>query len=57
MHGRDLRLGTVLAATIWVVLQLVGGYVVAHQLRHASALYGVFGLVLGMIAWLTPKLP
>ena len=50
--GRDLWIGAILAATIWQILQLVGGYIVAHQLRHASALYGVFGLVLGLIAWL-----
>lgn len=49
---RDLRLGAVLAAIIWQVLQAVGGYVVAHDLRHASSVYGTFGLVLGLIAWL-----
>lgn len=48
---RDLRLGAVLSAIIWQVLQYVGGYVVAHSLRHASALYGTFGLVLGLLAW------
>lgn len=50
--GRDLRTGAALAALIWQILQTLGGYVVAHQLRHASSLYGVFGLVLGLIAWL-----
>jgi membrane protein len=49
---RDLRTGAVLAAVFWQALQWVGGFVVAHQLRHASSLYGVFGLVLGLIAWL-----
>ncbi|MBR7837746.1 YihY/virulence factor BrkB family protein [Actinospica durhamensis] len=49
---RDLRLGAVLAAIVWQVLQAVGGYVVAHDLRHASSVYGTFGLVLGLIAWL-----
>lgn len=52
VRGRDLRTGAVLAALIWQVLQWLGGFVVAHQLRHASSLYGVFGLVLGLIAWL-----
>jgi membrane protein len=50
--GRNLRLGAILGAVIWQVLQWVGGLIVAHQLRHASSLYGVFGLVLGLIAWL-----
>ncbi|HEV2637648.1 MAG TPA: YihY/virulence factor BrkB family protein [Actinocrinis sp.] len=49
---RDLRLGAVLAAIVWQVLQAVGGYVVAHDLRHSSSVYGTFGLVLGLIAWL-----
>jgi hypothetical protein len=34
------------------VLQLAGTYIVGHSLAHSSALYGVFGLVLGLLAWL-----
>jgi YihY family inner membrane protein len=49
---RDLRLGALLSAIAWQVLQLLGGYVVARMLRHSSALYGVFGIVLGLLAWL-----
>lgn len=49
---RQLRLGAVLSAASWQVLQLVGGYVVGHTLRHGSALYGTFGVVLGLLAWL-----
>jgi uncharacterized BrkB/YihY/UPF0761 family membrane protein len=49
---RDLRLGALIAATAWQVLQLVGGYLVAHQLARSSSLYGTFGLVLGLLAWL-----
>ena len=48
---RELRLGAILSAVVWQVLQFVGGYVVAHSLRNASALYGTFGLVLGLLAW------
>jgi membrane protein len=48
---RQLRVGAILSAVVWQVLQFVGGYVVAHSLRHASALYGTFGLVLGLLAW------
>jgi membrane protein len=48
---RELRLGAILSAIVWQVLQFVGGYVVAHSLRNASALYGTFGLVLGLLAW------
>jgi membrane protein len=49
---RDLRLGAFTAAVAWQVLQLVGGYVISHALHRSSELYGTFGLVLGLIAWL-----
>lgn len=49
---RELRLGAVISAIVWQALQYLGGYFVAHELRHASSLYGVFGLVLGLLAWL-----
>jgi membrane protein len=48
---RDLRLGAVLAAIAWQVLQVVGGYFVAHSLA-TNSVYGVFGIVLGLLAWL-----
>ena len=47
---RDLRLSAILAAVAWQVLQLVGGYFVGHQLATHSA-YGVFAVVLGLLAW------
>jgi YihY family inner membrane protein len=49
---RDLRAGSVIAAVCWQILQTVGGYVVGHQLHRASELYGTFGVVLGLLAWL-----
>ena len=49
---RDLRIGAAIAALCWQVLQVVGGYVVSHQLHQASQLYGTFGIVLGLLAWL-----
>jgi YihY family inner membrane protein len=48
---RQLRLGAILSAVVWQALQFLGGYVVAHVLRHASELYGTFGLVLGLLGW------
>lgn len=50
---RNLRLGAVLAGLGWTALQTAGGYLVAHQLRHASQVYGLFGLVLGLLSFLT----
>jgi membrane protein len=50
--ARDLRLGALIAGTVWQVLQLAGGYLFAHQLARSSSLYGTFGIVLGLLAWL-----
>jgi uncharacterized BrkB/YihY/UPF0761 family membrane protein len=52
VRWRDLRTGAVIAAVCWQVLQVAGGYVVSHQLNRASELYGTFGIVLGLMAWL-----
>jgi membrane protein len=49
---RELRTGSAIAAVCWQILQVVGGYVVSHQLHRASELYGTFGVVLGLLAWL-----
>lgn len=52
VRWRDLKYGAAAAAVVWQVLQLVGGYIVSHQLHRASALYGTFGVVLGLMAWM-----
>ena len=49
---RQLRLGAVIAAVIWQILQYVGGYFISHQLAHASPVYGTFAVVIGLLAWL-----
>ncbi len=49
---RHLLPGAVFAGVVWTVLQAVGGYVVGHYLRDDNAVYGMFGIVLGLIAWL-----
>jgi membrane protein len=52
VRWRNLWFGAVLAAVIWQVLQVAGGYVVTHQLHRSSTLYGTFGVVLGLVGWL-----
>jgi YihY family inner membrane protein len=52
VRWRDVRTGAVIAAVCWQVLQLAGGFVVGHLLRRSSELYGTFGIVLGLLAWL-----
>jgi membrane protein len=50
VRTRDMRLSAILAAIAWQALQSAGGYFIAHQLKSNSA-YGVFGVVLGLLAW------
>lgn len=49
---RELRNGAVVAGIGWEIVQILGTYFVAHVLKGASEAYGVFGLVLGLIAWI-----
>jgi YihY family inner membrane protein len=49
---RQLVAGALLAGVAWQVLQALGGYLVGHYLRHASQVYGVFAIVLGLLFWL-----
>lgn len=52
VRWRHLRVGAVLAAVVWQVLLSLGTYIVGHYLHRASSLYGTFGVVLGLMAWL-----
>ncbi|HWD96405.1 MAG TPA: YhjD/YihY/BrkB family envelope integrity protein [Acidimicrobiales bacterium] len=49
---RSLIPGVVAGGVAWTILQAAGGYVVGHDLKGSSALYGLFGLVLGLVAWI-----
>jgi YihY family inner membrane protein len=49
---RQLVPGSVVAGVGWTVLQEFGGFVVGHYLKNDNALYGTFGIVLGLFAWL-----
>jgi inner membrane protein YhjD len=48
VSGRDMRPSAVMAAIAWQILQLIGGTFVQHATNSA---YGVFGVVLGLLAW------
>lgn len=39
-------------ACVWQALQWAGAYYVRHALRGAGATYGMFAIVLGLIAWI-----
>jgi membrane protein len=49
---REMLPGAVMAGIVWQILQLLGTFLVAHTLSRSSSLYGVFGIVLGLLAWL-----
>jgi YihY family inner membrane protein len=49
---RRLVPGATFAGVVWTALQAFGGYIVGHYLRGDNAVYGIFGTVLGLLAWL-----
>ena len=49
---RTLVPGALTAATVWQLLQVFGTAYVGHVVRGAGDTYGVFALVLGLLAWL-----
>jgi membrane protein len=52
VRTRDLRVGALVAGVGWQIVQILGTYFVTHVLRGTQEAYGVFGLVLGLIAWI-----
>jgi YihY family inner membrane protein len=52
VESRNLWPGAVVGGVGWTILQAVGGYLIGHDLRHDSVTYGVFGAVLGLVAWI-----
>lgn len=51
LRWRDVLAGGVITGVLWELLQAFGSRYVVHEVRHGSALYGVFGVVLATIAW------
>jgi YihY family inner membrane protein len=50
--AREVLPGAVLAAAGWQVLQAVGAAYVDGQLRGTNQVYGLFAIVLGLLAWI-----
>jgi len=44
--------GAITGGIGWTILQVLGTYLVHHFL-HSDSVYGVFGIVLGLLAWIT----
>jgi membrane protein len=49
---RQIRIGAFAAAVTWQVLQLAGTLLLGHKLKGTTATYGLFALVLGLLAWI-----
>jgi len=51
MHPTAQLPAAILAGTAWQTLISIAGVIVKHFLRHAQAVAGLFGIVLGLLAW------
>jgi uncharacterized BrkB/YihY/UPF0761 family membrane protein len=49
---RELWLGAAVSAVLWQILLAMGTLLITHELQHSQELYGTFGVVLGLVAWL-----
>lgn len=49
---KQTRLGAAVAAIGLVVLQSLGGYILAHELKGLDALYSYFAIALGLLFWI-----
>ena len=49
---RKLIPGAVVGGIAWTILQFVGGWLVGHELRGPSEVYGTFAVVIGLVAWM-----
>ncbi|MDP8956570.1 MAG: YihY/virulence factor BrkB family protein [Actinomycetota bacterium] len=52
LSWRDVFAGAAFAAVAWGALQAVGSFYVNHQLKQSTQVYGFFGFVLGLLAWI-----
>ncbi|MGH9070318.1 MAG: YihY/virulence factor BrkB family protein [Acidimicrobiales bacterium] len=52
IRTRLLLVGATVAGTVWAILQLGGTSLVGHQLKHSNQVYGTFGSILGLLAFL-----
>jgi YihY family inner membrane protein len=52
VETRSLIPGVIVATIGWEILQLIGGWYISHEVKNASAVYGTFALVIGLLAWI-----
>jgi membrane protein len=52
VETRALIPGVIVATIGWEILQVIGGWYISHEVKNASAVYGTFALVIGLLAWI-----
>ena len=52
LRPRDVAAGVITATAFWETLQLIGTWYVGRSMAHASPTYGVFAIVITLLAWL-----
>lgn len=53
LSWREVLPGSVAAGAAWVVLLTLGGYILNREVKNASALYGFFGVTIGILIWIS----
>lgn len=53
LRRSSLLAGAAFGGVLWTVVQALGGILVGHELAHASRLFGYFGVVIGLVFWVT----
>lgn len=48
----EVRAGAIVAGLVWQGLQWAGAFWLGHMLKGATATYGMFAIVLGLLAWI-----
>jgi YihY family inner membrane protein len=49
---RDVWVGAVVAGLVWQLLEIAGTWVLGHEVKGATEVYGTFGFVLGLVFWI-----
>jgi membrane protein len=50
--ARSMIIASVFAAVSWQILQGIGTFLVSHELKNASEVYGTFAFVIGLLWWI-----
>jgi membrane protein len=52
LSWRNVLIGALIAAVLWQVLQTLGTYYFGSYLSRTTDVYGIFGVVLGLLVWI-----